>query len=42
MKRAPARALARPVAPAYEASEIWTMALWLLALVFLLVTVRVY
>ena len=42
MKRATARAIARPAAPAYDAAEIWTMALWLLALVFLLVTVRVY
>ena len=42
MKKVTARVLARPVAPAYEASEIWTMALWLLALVFLLTTLRVF
>jgi len=42
MKKITARAIARSATPAHEAAEIWTMALWLLALVFLLTTLRVY
>jgi len=42
MNRATARAIARPATPAHEAAEIWTMAMWLLALVFLLTTLRVF
>jgi hypothetical protein len=42
MKKADAHAIARPAAPPRETAEIWTVALWLLALVFLLTTVRVY
>lgn len=41
MKKARARAIARPATPAHEV-EVWTVALFLLALVFLLVTVRLY
>jgi hypothetical protein len=40
MRKVNARAIARPVTPVREA-EIWTMALWLLAAVFLLATVRI-
>jgi len=42
MKKITARAIARSATPAHEAAEIWTMALWLLALVFLLTTLRVF
>ena len=34
-----ARAIARPAALTHQTAEIWTMALWLLALAFLLTTV---
>ena len=42
MKKASARAIARPVLPAHQATEIWTVALWLMAAVFLLTTVSIY
>ena len=42
MQKASARAIVRPAMPAHEAAELWTMALWLLAAVFLLTTLNVY
>jgi hypothetical protein len=41
MKKVTARAIARPAPPVREV-EIWTMALWLVALAFLLTAVRFY
>jgi hypothetical protein len=41
MKKVTARAIARSATPVREA-EIWTVALWLLAAVFLLTTVKIY
>ena len=42
MQKARSRAIARPAPVTHATAEIWTVALWLLALVFLLTTVRVY
>ena len=42
MKKVTARAIARPAMPAHEAAAIWTVALWLMAAVFLLTTVKIY
>jgi hypothetical protein len=42
MKKVTARATAQPAMPAHEAVAIWTVALWLLAAVFLLTTVQIY
>ncbi len=42
MQKARSRAVARPAMPAHEAAELWTVALWLLAMVFLLTTLQVY
>ncbi len=42
MQKVRSRAIARPAAFTHATAEIWTVALWLLALVFLLTTVRVY
>jgi hypothetical protein len=42
MKKADARAIARPAAPSRETAEIWTAALWLLAAACLLATMQVY
>ena len=42
MQKARARAIARHTASVHEGVEIWTVALWLLTMVFLLTTVRVY
>ena len=41
MKKVTARAIARPAPPVREV-EIWTMALWLVALAFLLTAVKFY
>jgi hypothetical protein len=42
MKKVAARAITRRAAPNGEFVEIWTVALWLLAAVFLLTTVKIY
>jgi hypothetical protein len=42
MKKVTARAIALRAAPDHQVVEIWTVALWLLAAVFVLTTVSIY